>query len=102
MDTIRPKLVSYFEGKIISRVLNAMERREVLHMMAEIVLDKISFEEGFSASMFEEVTLFNFSKTFAKKGATWWNLLFQLDCETFCESEVEIAWASLVALPFTR
>ena len=101
-DTVQPKLVSYFEGKLIRENFDAFERSQMLHMLAEIVLDKISFEEGYSASAFEEVTTFDFSKMTAKKGTNWWDVLFQLNSETFTGSEVEMTWASLVSLPFIR
>ncbi len=102
LDTVRPKLVSYFDEKMVTCGLNALERGEVLHMLAEIVLDKISFEAGYSASMFEEAATFNFSKMSAKKGSSWWDVLSELDCEAFSDSEVETIWASLVVLPFIR
>ena len=101
-DTVRPKLVSYFEGKMINDNFNAFERSGMLHMLAEIVLDKISFEEGYSAGTFEDIRIFDFSKMAAKKGTNWWDVLFQLKCETFAGSEVEMTWASLVSLPFIR
>ena len=102
VDAARPKLVSYFQEMIISRVWNALERREVLHMLSELVSDKVSFEEGYTAVMLEEEVAFSFSKIAAKKGESWWNILFELECLMFSESEVEITWASLVALPFVR
>jgi hypothetical protein len=95
-------LVSYFEGKILGGSFNALERSEMLHMLAEIVLDKVSFEEGYSASTFEDVMTFDFSKVATKNGTSWWDVLFQFECETTSESEVEITWASLVSFPFIR
>ena len=102
VDDVRPKLVSFFEEKLVNRGLSALERQEVLHMLAELVSDNISFEEGYTPVVLEEEVAFSFSKMAAKSGESWWNVLFEVECSMFSESEVEITWASLVALPLVR
>ena len=102
LDTFQPKLVTYFQKKMGSHGLDATEKSEVLHILAEIISDRISFEEGYFASMFEEAITFNFFEIAAKKGVSWWSLPLHLDCETFSETDVQMTWASLVVLPFIR
>ena len=94
--------MSYFEDKMLSARLKAEDRSDVLFMLAEMVVDSVSFEEGYCGSTVEEITPFDFPKMLAEGGAKLWEVLFRFECEKFSECEVETTWAALVALPFCR
>lgn len=100
VDVVTPKVISYFEGAMISSGLDAEGKRNVIFMLCELVVDNISFEEGYSASMFEEAVTFDFPKVAAMKGTNWWRLLFEIDWISV--NKLEITWTSLVILPFIR
>lgn len=85
---------------MLSGALNKQQRNEILLMFVEMVSKDISFEEGYSDCICEEIITINFSKMAAKKSANWWKCLLNFDCEVSAESDA--IWACLVVLPFIR
>ena len=104
-DNVTPKLVSHVETQLSKSSLNSEEISEILFMLAEIVVEKLSFVEGYDESTLDEVTIFSFPKLAGRKGHAKMKILFNLDLalqEPLSGSAMENTWATLVCLPFVR
>lgn len=99
-DLVLPRLVNFFDAKLAVSSLQEFQAIHVVHILAEILSDTISFEEGYDGMTLQKNREFCFPKLANEHDDCWWNVFFKP--ETIFNVDEERIWTALIIIPFLR